>query len=274
MTTRFPLDVKPSISTSSWLSVCSRSAEKSEPRRPPTASSSSMKMMAGASLRASENSRRMRAAPSPANISTNEPPTARRIRAGLVGHRLGQQRLARPRRAVQEHALGDLGAQRGEALGVAQELDDLLQLGLGVLDAGDVLPADGLLGLRLDLLTGLVFGISLSVRQISTTMATMNRIVMTPDHSSAKFFNQSATPSLHRHRRREAPVRQLTMDRRGLGLTDRPTFATVPTLPPMGYAVVVSTVRSVAPSTLRISASAARPTSSCSAVGSRVPSTR
>ena len=42
------------------------------PRRPPTASSSSMKMIAGSCLRAIANSRRMRAAPRPANISTNE----------------------------------------------------------------------------------------------------------------------------------------------------------------------------------------------------------
>src|SRR2546423_5488596 len=42
------------------------------PRFPPTASSSSMKTMAGAALRATRNRRRMRAAPRPANISTNE----------------------------------------------------------------------------------------------------------------------------------------------------------------------------------------------------------
>jgi hypothetical protein len=42
------------------------------PRVAPTASSSSMKMIAGACLRATRKSRRMRAAPSPANISTND----------------------------------------------------------------------------------------------------------------------------------------------------------------------------------------------------------
>ena len=62
----------PSISTSSWLSVWSFSPEMSLPRAAPTASSSSMKMIAGAALRASRNRRRMRAAPRPANISTNE----------------------------------------------------------------------------------------------------------------------------------------------------------------------------------------------------------
>ena len=70
ITTRRPLVEKPSISTSSWLSVWSFSPEMSEPRRPPTASSSSMKMIAGSCLRAIANRRLMRAAPRPANIST------------------------------------------------------------------------------------------------------------------------------------------------------------------------------------------------------------
>ena len=63
---------KPSSSTRSWFSVwsCSRLWPLPE-RAVPTASSSSMKMIAGAFLRASSKSLRMRAAPSPANISTN-----------------------------------------------------------------------------------------------------------------------------------------------------------------------------------------------------------
>lgn len=62
---------KPSISVSSWFSVCSRSSLATpatfEPLEPdlwrPTASSSSMKMTAGAFLRASEKSCRMRRPP-------------------------------------------------------------------------------------------------------------------------------------------------------------------------------------------------------------------
>ena len=72
MTTTRPVVEKPSISTSSWLSVWSFSPEMSMPRLPPTASSSSMKMIAGSCFRATANRRRMRAAPRPANISTNE----------------------------------------------------------------------------------------------------------------------------------------------------------------------------------------------------------
>ena len=72
MTTTLSRASKPSISTSSWFSVWSRSPEMSEPRCAPTASSSSMKTIAGVFSRASRKSRRIRAAPSPANISMNE----------------------------------------------------------------------------------------------------------------------------------------------------------------------------------------------------------
>src|SRR5919202_226359 len=54
MTTTSSAVPKPSISTSSWLSVWSFSPEMSLPRAVPTASSSSMKMIAGAALRAVE----------------------------------------------------------------------------------------------------------------------------------------------------------------------------------------------------------------------------
>ena len=72
--------------------------------------------------------------------------------ARLVCDSLGQQRLACTWRTVQEDALGHLRAKLLELLGVAQELDDLLQLGLGLVGAGDVLPCDRLVGGRLDLL--------------------------------------------------------------------------------------------------------------------------
>ena len=69
---------KPSISTSSWFSVCSRSSWLSElpPRLRPTASSSSMKMMQVLWRRASRNSLRTRDAPTPAYISTKSEPLA------------------------------------------------------------------------------------------------------------------------------------------------------------------------------------------------------
>ena len=63
----------PSSSTSSWFSVWSCSRLFAPPERAvPTASSSSMKMIEGWCLRASANRRRIRAEPTPTNISTNE----------------------------------------------------------------------------------------------------------------------------------------------------------------------------------------------------------
>ena len=58
--------------------------------------------------------------------------------ARFTGHGLGEQRLAGPRRAHEKNALGDLAAEAGELLGVLEELDDLLELLLGLVDAGDV----------------------------------------------------------------------------------------------------------------------------------------
>ncbi len=69
---------KPSISASSWLSVCSRSSlDTYAPplaRRWPIASISSTKMMQGARFRASANRSRTRAAPTPTNSSTKLEP--------------------------------------------------------------------------------------------------------------------------------------------------------------------------------------------------------
>ena len=68
---------KPSISTSSWFSVCSRSSlppPRPAPRWRPTASISSMKMMHGAFFLACSNMSRTRLAPTPTNISTKSEP--------------------------------------------------------------------------------------------------------------------------------------------------------------------------------------------------------
>ncbi len=66
---------KPSISVRIWLRVCSRSSwppmALPPPRARPMVSISSMKMMAGATLRASVNSSRTREAPTPTIISMN-----------------------------------------------------------------------------------------------------------------------------------------------------------------------------------------------------------
>ena len=72
--------------------------------------------------------------------------------------------LASPRRANEQHALGDTRTERGEFLGVLEEFDDFLQLLLGFLDAGHVLERDGRLvahehpGAALSEAEGLVIG--------------------------------------------------------------------------------------------------------------------
>ena len=71
------LPSKPSISTSSWFSVCSRSSlppPRPAPRWRPTASISSMNTMQGAFFFACSNMSRTRAAPTPTNISTKSEP--------------------------------------------------------------------------------------------------------------------------------------------------------------------------------------------------------
>ena len=58
--------------------------------------------------------------------------------ARLTGDRASHQRLAGARRADEQHATRDARAERVELLGELQELDDLLELGLGLVDAGHI----------------------------------------------------------------------------------------------------------------------------------------
>src|SRR6202034_3244694 len=134
---------KPSISTSNWLSVCSRSSlppPRPAPRWRPTASISSMKMMQGAFFFACSNMSRTRLAPTPTNISTKSEPemvkkgtlaspaTARAISVLPVP---GGPPRSTPRRTRPAEPL--------ILAGVAQEFDDLLQVLLGLVDAGHIL---------------------------------------------------------------------------------------------------------------------------------------
>ena len=68
--------------------------------------------------------------------------------ARLARDRAREQRLAGARGPDQQHAARQARAEHAVALGVLQELDDLLQLGLGLVDAGDV--GEGRLGVLLD----------------------------------------------------------------------------------------------------------------------------
>ena len=58
--------------------------------------------------------------------------------AGLAGDGPGHQRLAGAGRPDEQHAARDPRAERVELLRVLQELDDFLELGLRLVDAGDV----------------------------------------------------------------------------------------------------------------------------------------
>ena len=141
----------PSISTSSWFSVCSRSS------CPPP--------MPGAALAADgvdlvdehDGGRgRLGLLEEVAHAGRSHPhehlhevraADLEERHAGLARHGASQERLAGPRRPEQEDAARDLGAHRLELGGILEEVLDLLQLLDGLVDARDV--GEGGLGLIL-----------------------------------------------------------------------------------------------------------------------------
>ena len=133
---------KPSISTSSWLSVCSRSScppPRPAPRWRPTASISSTKMIAGAAAFACSNRSRTRLrADAHEHLDEVGAGDREERHAGLAGDRLGEQRLAGAGRAVEQHALRDLGAHRLERGRRLEEVLDLLELLDRFVEPGDV----------------------------------------------------------------------------------------------------------------------------------------
>ena len=141
---------KPSISTSSWLSVCSRSSWLSElpPRLRPTASSSSMKMMQDGWRRASRKSRRTRDAPTPAYISTKSDPLAKRngTPASPAIDRASSV-LPVPGGPTSRTPFGIRPPIAAKRPGSLQEIDDFLHLVLGLVHAGHVLERDHVLAL-------------------------------------------------------------------------------------------------------------------------------
>ena len=60
----------------------------------------------------------------------------------LTGNGTGEQGLTRTRRADQQRALGDLAAKLLELAGVLEELNDLVQLFLGLVDTGHIVERD------------------------------------------------------------------------------------------------------------------------------------
>src|SRR5664279_4799706 len=134
---------KPSISTSSWFKVCSRSSlppPMPAPRWRPTASISSMNTMHGAYCFACANRSLTRLAPTPTNISTNSEPDT------LKNGTLASPEIARassvfpqPGRSDQQRALGDLGAHCGELFRVLEVVDEFACLFLGLIQARNIL---------------------------------------------------------------------------------------------------------------------------------------
>src|SRR5439155_17607260 len=65
----------------------------------------------------------------------------------FAGNRAGEQGLAGSGRAYQQHAARDTPAETLEFSGIAQELDDLLQVLLGLVDPSHVLERHATMGL-------------------------------------------------------------------------------------------------------------------------------
>ena len=109
------LPSKPSISTSSWFSVCSRSSlppPRPAPRWRPTASISSMNTMHGAFFFACSNMSRTRAAPTPTNISTkSEPEIEKNGTFASPAIALASSVLPVPGRADHQHAARNAAAE-------------------------------------------------------------------------------------------------------------------------------------------------------------------
>ena len=106
---------KPSISTSIWFRVCSRSSlppPRPAPRWRPTASISSMKMMQGAFFLALSNMSRTRDAPTPTNISTkSEPEMLKNGTLASPAIDFGQQGFTGAGRANQQQTTRNAAAQ-------------------------------------------------------------------------------------------------------------------------------------------------------------------
>ena len=145
------LPSKPSISTSSWFSVCSRSSlppPRPAPRWRPTASISSMNTMHGAFFFACSNMSRTRAAPTPTNISTKSEPEIEKngtfaspaiALASSVLPVPGEPTISTPR-GMRPPSFWNLD-------GIAQELDQLGHFLLRLVAAGDVGEGDRVVGL-------------------------------------------------------------------------------------------------------------------------------
>ena len=155
MTTTPSLLPKPSISTSSWLSVCSRSSWLSDPPRALAMASISSMKIDGTSGGAGLGEQLADTSGADPDVLLDELGARHREErhVGLGRDGLGEHRLAGAGRAVEHHAADGRGAEPDEAARIAQELDGLGQLELRLVGAGDVgqrdarpFSGDGLIG--------------------------------------------------------------------------------------------------------------------------------
>jgi hypothetical protein len=141
---------KPSISVSSWFSVCSRSSLP--PKRPVPGLADSVDLV-------DEDDARglllglLEQVPDPGRAHAHEhlhefgAGNGEEGDLGLPGHCLGQQSLSRPGRPHEQGALGNRGADFLVFLRLVKKIHDLRQRFLGLILAGDV--GEGLAGLGL-----------------------------------------------------------------------------------------------------------------------------
>jgi hypothetical protein len=94
-------------------------------------------------LRASANSSRTRCAPTPDDhLDELRRAGGEERHARLPGRRAGEQRLPGAGRAAQQHPLRGAGAQAPVLARVLQKVDDIADLGLDLVDPGDVVEVD------------------------------------------------------------------------------------------------------------------------------------
>ena len=155
-----------------------------------------MKMIAGACLRASRNSRRMREAPRPANISTNEaadceknwaPDSCATALASSVLPVPGGPCSSTPAGTRAPRSRKRLGSRRNSTTSRSSSLASSTP----AMSSQPI--EDFTSGL---ICTGFVRGIIFSVLQRKNAMMNMNRIMKTPDHSVPKFLTLSVQLSL------------------------------------------------------------------------------
>ena len=146
---------KPSISTRSWLSVCSFSSwppigadAAGAPERVELVDEDDGRRLG---TRLLEQVAHARSADADEHLHEFGAGDGEERHFGLPGDGLGEQRLAGSGRPDQEHALRHPPAEAAVLLRVFQKIDDLPQLVLGLVDPGDIVEAHAGIGFDVNL---------------------------------------------------------------------------------------------------------------------------